>query len=574
MMLTGLTRNLFVFLHAKPEFAQIRSALEDLLAKDGWTLAERTRNGVLHLAPGSAPPIQRLGPDGLLIGRYLGHTDTHRPSSAHTLVRSGWGMYLALWDLDEDLTVFRDPSGGVDAAVWSYGPVTIVAPDVPPALDRLLPRHAELNWTSIAALIRAPAVSHHLGLSGFDSIAPGRLMKADAPGRPTEPVWTPATFARQVRPADPAVVRRVVKGAVRYLLEPHSEVAGELSGGLDSSIVATAAQQAGARRIQWINFHAVELESDERRYVEAMASWLGTPVVSRAKRVQPLRMEQLRRLCEGIRPGLFGLDVEYDDEVAQFMQSANATAVVTGQGGDAVFFQTATPAVAIDRLRRCGLRTMTPRFLHQVALWTDRSVWSIAGMALRDRTGRPWSDTVDDPAARPEDHPWLADLQGLPPGKVEQIRQLVNSQVFLTPSLRGRAGEVLHPLLSQPVMEHLLRIPTDELTRGGLGRALAREAFRHQLPDCVRRRGSKGELTTYYGHVVRESLPLLRELLLDGVLVHEGLLDRNETERLLNPDLLISSGDYNVALVRTLIEVWCRAWLERLSGVRTSKSLI
>lgn len=74
--------------------------------------------------------------------------------------------------------------------------------------------------------------------------------------------------------------------------------------------------------------------------------------------------------------------------------------------------------------------------------------------------------------------------------------------------------------------------------------------------------------------MVRESLPLLRELLLDGVLVREGLLDRNETERLLDPDLLISSGDYNVALVRTLIEVWCRAWLERLSSVRISKSLI
>lgn len=482
-MSTGLARDLFVYLHARRECAKVRSALERLLAADGWTVAGRTQNGAFLVAPGSTPPVQPLGPDGLLIGRYLGDIDPQCGFSPDALLRSGWGAYLALWDVGADLRVFRDPSGGLDAAVWSYGPVTLVAPDLPRALDPLLPRSSEMNWDAIAALIRAPAVSHRLGVVGIDSIPPGCLMDAAAPGRPLRAVWTPAAFARQVRMAEPSSVKRVVEGVVTYLLEPHRVVAGELSGGLDSSIVATTAHRAGPRAFHWLNFHALEPESDERRYVEAMASWLSAPVTSRPKSVLPLRMEHLQRLCEGIRPGLFGLDVEYDAEVAQVMRSARATAVITGQGGDAVFFQTATPAVAIDRLRRLGLRAMTPRFLYQTALWTDRSVWAIAGMVLRDRTGRPWSDVPDlAPAAGSADHPWLADLDGLPPGKIEQVRQLVNSQVFLTPSLRSAAGEVLHPLLSQPVMEHLLRVPTDELTCGGQGRALARAAFHHHLP--------------------------------------------------------------------------------------------
>lgn len=69
-------------------------------------------------------------------------------------------------------------------------------------------------------------------------------------------------------------------------------------------------------------------------------------------------------------------------------------------------------------------------------------------------------------------------------------------------------------------------------------------------------------------------MPFLRDLLLDGVLVSKGLIDRGETERLLDPDALISSGDYNVVLVRGLIEVWCRTWLERLVDIGARKSLV
>lgn len=547
--------------------------LEARLRRLGW----RRHEAAVPVWSGQAgPPVADLGPAGVLIGRFHPRPPPLPPgmdprTRAERLMAEGWGRWVAVLPWSGGVAVVRDPSGGLDALVWRQGPLWVAASDAHPGLDDLLPSSAEIDIGKVGVMLAHPAaVSGAPAVRGLEAAPPGGGLILPAVGAAQSfQIWTPARAAR--RSVDPQTLADAVEEAVRIQIEPHARFVGEISGGFDSAVVATSAIGLGLgdRACAWLNFHAAEREGDERIWARAIAARAGLTLTERPKIPSALRPEDLTPLVRGVRPALQGLDVEYDREVADRLRSENATALLTGQGGDAVFFQYGTPAVATDRVRRLGLRGLDPAFLHRTARWTRRSAWTVAAAALGDRfeiAGRAEAGEPEPPAA--DVHPWLADLQDLPPARRGQVRQLVNAQIFHGDCLRARAAELLHPLLSQPVMEAGLGIPVDILVEGGRDRDLARRLFADRLPSALLSRRGKGELSTYYGHVVRLSLPFARELLCDGELIRHGLLTREEVEAQLDPAHLIADGAYNLVLIRMVLESWLRGWRDRLSARR------
>src|SRR5690606_7089434 len=155
--------------------------------------------------------------------------------------------------------------------------------------------------------------------------------------------------------------------------------------------------------------------------------------------------------------------------------------------------------------------------------------WTVGRLAL---FGKPAS------RAGPR-HPWLEDISDLPPAKRGQLERLVNCQLFWTDCLRARAAPLLNPLLSQPVVEHCLGVPSDRLVVGQRDRGLARLAFADRLPPLIVDRRSKGDLSHFYGRVVRASAPALAGFLLEGRLVANGVLDRVDLAADLDPVRLL-----------------------------------
>ena len=78
-------------------------------------------------------------------------------------------------------------------------------------------------------------------------------------------------------------------------------------------------------------------------------------------------------------------------------------------------------------------------------------------------------------------------------------------------------------MISQPLLELCLSLPTYLLTHGGQGRALAREAFADRIPAEIARRRSKGGVDEHATAVLQRSLPLAREMLLEGQLIRRVL---------------------------------------------------
>jgi len=157
-------------------------------------------------------------------------------------------------------------------------------------------------------------------------------------------------------------------------------------------------------------------------------------------------------------------------------------------------------------------------------------------------------------------HPWLREDRLLPPARRMQFEAIANCQNFNGPTWRAGFAPLIHPLLSLPVVEACLAIPTYRLAKGSGNRALAREIFADWLPEVVRSRHDKGDATSYYRRAVAENLPYLRSLLLDGVLVSHGLLDGDGIDMALREEQLIWSDTSRMIAVYASFEAWARYW--------------
>lgn len=504
---------------------------------------------------------------GLLVGEIHGGVggagDRTALAAARSLCQGAWGGYVALLrDAGGGWGAFRDPSGALDCLTWRRGEAQIVTDEIPPWLDPWLPDEIGLDWDVVAGLVAQPVrQSAAVALRGVRAVAPGEFWSR-AGG---EQIWTPGNAARRPGPERvealcvlPNIVDAVVEAQAR------GRVLIELSGGLDSAIVASALSPGAIS----LNYHVPDLGGDERAYARAVAERCGLRLIEAEKAAPRLDLSALAARSGGARPALNALDCQHDDDVAGRCRAMGVDTLITGQGGDHVFFQAPTALIAADELSR-----LSADVLAVLSRRLGCSAWSVLGQALRARWGRrtppqrpdhvssaAWDLALSLPA-----HPWLADLAGLPPAKALQAASLAASLPLQGASVRSGAASLRHPLLSQPVAEYCLSIAVPVLASGGRERGLARDAFTGRLPDCVVRRRGKGRLSSHYGRMIATGLEDLAPLLLEGRLAQEGLLDLEALSKMLSLEHLVWRGGYGLHLGLAAIELWVRAWEERLA---------
>ena len=494
-----------------------------------------------------------------------------------------WGAYVALLcDPSTDgLGVYRDPTGMLDCLIWGLEPgVTLVASEVTRVPSELRARRAALNWDRIGRFLAIPAAATTPSLlDGIDAVGPGDLLSVAARGRLTAPIWRPSGFARMPCPdpeaAQGELVRRVDL-ATAALVGGQERVVMELSGGLDSSILAGSIHHLGLhdRVACWLNYSNARPEADERRYARAVTDRMGVALTEVCRTPSRLLESDLAELAAEFWPAMSGVDADRDrDEMAR-LRETGAEAIVSGQGGDAAFFQMPSPAVAADALRAQGLRLIGSPMLADIARRTRRSVWAVLAEARRlARDPGDMADYVSSLVSRDlrggvagVEHPWRQDAReaGLSPGKILHAEAAANLHVNHGVSRRRRVADLLFPLMSQPVLELCLAIPTPALAGGSYDRPYARAAFAHRIPEIVRARRAKGTTSVLVAKFVANSLPFLRPYLLEGCLCDAGYLDRRTLEAALTAERLIWDAKATDILRAVTVEAWVRRWQGRL----------
>jgi asparagine synthase (glutamine-hydrolysing) len=558
--------------------ARRREASLHLTVREAGLAEQVARDGLLIAS--SHEPV-RVADDVVLIGDVFGRrggVDMSPPPSGESAVRAAWlarnrwGRYAAVFPDGAALSLMRDPMGMMPIHALEIDGILVAAPDVPPWLRAMGPA-LRVDETALAhALAHPPFLTWAALRAGVRTLTPGVLHSRGPEGWSETVIWHPARFiANAGQDADrmrhllaDRIDTCVAAWAARYPA-PHLE----LSGGLDSAIVLSSLARAGVAPSA-TNFTTGYEGGDERRFARPLADRYGIRLQAHDARAAAIDYARLACDVPGAAPQLHGLDPVHEQVIADHARAAGASAILTGQGGDAVLFQMPSLGIAADLAAANGLAALGDPLVLDLAARTARSLWRVLGVMLREKLiGTPVRrDTFDrrllggavldvlEPARLR--HPWLAGLEALPPGKRVQLEAIANCQLFFTPVRRGIDRPLIHPLLSQPIVELCLSIPTWQLAPDIRDRGLARDAFRARLPEALLARRRKGEASTYYNRAIAENLPFLRDYLLGGRLAEMGLLDKATLEAALDADRMIHVDETRPVPLYVSFEAWLR----------------
>lgn len=526
----------------------------------------------LHLQEDKGVVIGRLyrGAEACETVRQLTLSESRHAawSRGRSLAEGKWGSYVALVRDGEIACAMRDPSGSVPAYFAESDGLQLYFSE-PNLIEEIWPVGATLDEEFLRQWLTFPFLrSARTGIAGVAELLPGTLRLSGRGGSSVQTVWSPWTWAAPDK-AEPDFaeaarrVRQVALATVPVQLAGIDSPALELSGGLDSSIVAACLAGSGC------SFHAVTFatslpDGDERVYAREVADALGIELAELGEDDLPLDLSPPRL---SLRPPLSPVLQPLRRALARHARATGTGDFVTGAGGDNLFCYLTTAAPVLDAAADLGARGAL-RTLQDVAALGECTIWTAARFALRKRLRRNrrpvWQTDTRflAPAAigeRPDPHPWLARPEAAASGKIEHVESLVRLQHFVEP--RYPSGEqVHHPLLNQPLMEVCLAIPSWMWTRGGRNRAVAREAFADLLPSAIIQRRTKGRLESMCVRAYGAERQRLAEILLEGEVAQRGLIDRPQLEAYLRKGTQPPDEAYYRLFDLVSLALWLGSW--------------
>lgn len=545
-------------------------------------MVAHTLSAPIALYTSKETPTCRLPGGGMLIGRAF-HRDG-RPlepasipeSTSHSHIRQYlldhcWGEYVLVEPATGGAPGYRfmrDPSGAVACMYAIYEGRGFVTSDISLAA-RLGLYRKRIDWKTIQHRLTYPHLkTSRTCLVGVHELLPGYSQCSGVGGSAAEQEWSPWKFvAPEERHDDPnraaADVREAVMTAVATSAPAGEPTLLELSGGLDSSIIAACLKGTQAH-VTCCTLITPVPGADERSYANKMAEYLGVEL-----RSMKLGFESARFAFEPpaqlANPGMAALQYAVNEQMEAASKLYGTRSFLSGGGGDNVFCYLKGAAPAVDAFWERGLagglsaiRNLSE--LHQCTFW------KASRLALRKLVHPSKSFyraetsflTPQGIAAAPEPHPWLAAPSHAFPGDRERMLSLVATQTFRDHLARGTQRPFHMPLLSQPVMEACLKVPTWMWIAGGCNRAIARTAFSDMLPVEVRQRRSKGTFVGYSGAIYRRKKNEIRDFLLAGQLHANGLLDTDALNRFLKKDLAPRDRSFMRLFELCMVENWAR----------------
>jgi len=320
---------------------------------------------------------------------------------------------------------------------------------------------------------------------------------------PATAYWTPEL--RSDGSADPGEFRRLFRTSVERRLVSEVPVGSCLSGGLDSTTIVSfmsellkeEAPNATSLQGQLKTFSAVFDGDpiDERAYIEIAVRSTGADTTY-TNPTSPAFVDELRDFMWHQEEPMVSTG-PYAQWCVMRLAREQVTVLLDGQGGDEllagyvpyqlVYLRELWKSGRRDLLRREALAArdvLAPLVRRRLAERRKRlGVKGILGVRFISR--------VTDPGyGRSQDDLKLRLLQDLLTYSLPCLLRYEdkNSMAF---SVESRV-----PYLDQELVEHILRLPSNAIVRGGWSRWILREALKGTLPEKIRRRRWKVGFTT------------------------------------------------------------------------------
>ena len=489
-------------------------------------------------------------------------------SDGEALLGGYWGGYVAAITDGKGTRVQRDPSGtfssyyvtGGDCALFASDAELLTGAGVVPEIE-----YEELGRQLYRAFVPSPATA----LRGIHELLAGFSVRVPAGVDVQKPCWSPWDHVSD-RADPPSQAAERLERTVDHCVQSWQSTAARpllsVSGGLDSSIIAASLAKTGADFV-CLTMFADDPAGDERPFARALCEHLGVPLVERRYRFQDIDIAE--PLAPHLpRPRERTQALAYERANLEIAAEVGADAFMTGNGGDNVFGYSQSAAPIADRYLADGVNKELVESIADVCRQTGCSVCDAVRQAWR-LAHRPPSHRVRPNAlfldadfvagmdAAELRHPWLEAPRDALPGKAAHVSAILRAQPTLE-AARGYHLPLINPLLSQPIVETCLAIPSWEWRAGGRDRSLARRAFAARLPRAVLNRRVKGTPGRFAARLLDHFRGPIRERLLGGRLAAERIVDSAAIAELLAGERPIS----DLERVRILELVNCEAWID------------
>jgi asparagine synthase (glutamine-hydrolysing) len=502
-------------------------------------------------------------------GQFARSTDIDTPALVSTggerALADVWGRYVVIVRDEPNACAYvaRDPSGALPCFMAERG-WAFVFFSHPDDVEALALGELGVDWVYVAQrLANNRVITTRTGVLGVAALAPGAIARIGQGRRRVREAWSAERAAASAprRRNEPGVLLRdTITSVCRAWASCFDRIGMRLSGGLDSSIVLSCL--GTGVEVKALNFATSAAEGDERAYARAAAAFAGTELYEALRDAREVDLEAAVQHPRTLDPHLWLADTETDAIEAAFARAHDLEAYFSGRGGDNVFFRSEHPHALADWLLMNGAG---PSFWHRC--------WRYAS-----ETGRSWGGALRETfllaleregRSKPKTSPFLSakaraliaeDRQaphlGLTPGKRLHLRMIEDRLNYF--DHRAHA-DYIYPLVSQPVIEVCLSLPSFVLSPAAADRGLARQAFAGRLAPEILARRSKGRTNSYLAEILMRHAPFLRRYLLDGELAAAGLVSRDALGSALSEAGLMRPSENMAAVVGMLgVEAWVR----------------
>lgn len=517
-------------------------------------------------------------------------TDAIRTSRGQWLIRNAWGNYVAIWGGPRASTtcVLKDPTGNLPAFSTNYEGVTVVFSSIADCLDLGI-RAFTVNRRALELRVYGGDMTQELEpLKEVTQIRRGECVEFDPRAQPSivgrRFYWNPFRLERMHELIEDEALaaqalRNTLRSCTRTLARGHQSALLRLSGGLDSSIIlGCLTEMPSPPRLLSYTQYTSDAGSDPRPWARAALEYKPCEHSELALAASRINLKAILGMAPSVEPFSTLMHLTIGVHEQALAANRGASAVFSGDGGDSAFGSFCVGEVVHAYLRRHGPQPTVFRLAAQSAAVLEQTTWSALALGLKTWvTGRPLHtlETQNREAVRlvhPEvmrlgqahgtHHPWFGGMRAVPWETLSKLGMLLAPPDLYAGagSPAARSPQIVAPIYAQPMMELVLRIPADVLFVGGRSRGLARRAFAGFVAPKILERTWKDRAGTFHQELIHHHLDWLREVLLDGVLVRERLLDRAALENALSKKI-VKSDVYPAELLRHLdTELWLSHW--------------
>lgn len=559
-----------------------------LVSQMKYHLLARKKGAIIGLLFDSKPNGTNLLPS-MRAPDILSEHETKEICTTHggRLRDNYWGSYVAFIRDDEGagFTAFKGPLSTLPCLHYRIHGVSVFFSDID-FLSILSKWGVSVDWDFLSNyLIFSYLNSERTPLRGVYQLMPGQRMRLDECDRKFDYLWNPILYCRSGPVPHKSEIAEYIETLRNITFACFSTWSSyfpraivNLSGGFDSSLVAGIMSKLPNRPdLACVTYFHTDPLTDERSYARLTSKLTGYKLHEIPERVADPDFTMFYKCPKLLKPYLPTTGWKKVYAEAAIAQEHGAIARITGDGGDEVFGGGKDITAGIDYLYDNGLTADLFGVAFRAARNGNVSFWTALHSMLKRRLTGGMESLTDllhkadaawgiTPAAlnnilsNATPPPWHSPDVQLAPGKRSQADTVMAQYSYASVHADVPFLEPLRPILSQPIVEMCLKLPTYVHQFNGRERGLARAAFSDCLADEVRLRQFKSHNSPIIYDMIATQAKFYVEFLLEGELVRRGLIKKDAIETLRDRLSELTAPQYAHLAQWAGVEAWARAW--------------